>query len=126
MYLENEGGHNCHYCHPGSYADQEGMALCTPCEVMHYQPAAGKTDCKKCPEDLQLTITGAVSCHNNCQPGTVSPHNDNHCEKCRPGTYQPGGGAMSCIECRVGEYQSASGEVKCIRAEPGTPFCNRI
>ena len=110
----------CHKCHPGSYSDKMGTANCIPCKVMKYQPVAGKRSCLDCPPYKKMTITGAVSCNNNCKPGTISPHNNNKCENCKPGRFQPGAGAMLCMDCRLGWYQNKPGQVKCIQAKPGT------
>ena len=66
-----------------------------------------------------LHITGAVSCSGSCEPGTVSPDNNNKCEKCPPGQYQAGSGATSCENCSLGHYQPESGAISCIESEPG-------
>ena len=109
----------CHKCHPGSYSDKDGTAECIPCKVMTFQPVAGKHSCMDCPPYKKMTVTGAVSCGNNCKPGTISPHNNNQCEDCKPGTFQPGSGAMICTKCWLGWYQNIPGKAKCIQAEPG-------
>ena len=111
--------HFCHKCHPGSYTNKKGTAICTPCPVNTYQGAAGKDGCLDCPPDIVMTIQGAVSCSNNCRPGTISLHNNNRCESCQPGRFQPGGGATSCMPCPLGWSQPNSGQIECIRAEPG-------
>ena len=86
---------------------------------MTHQPEKGKTKCLACPEEANSQIEGAVSCNGNCQAGSVSPGNNNKCEKCPPGQYQAGAGATTCNKCDLGYYQPNSGATSCIQANAG-------
>ncbi|XP_071107671.1 uncharacterized protein [Haliotis cracherodii] len=91
-------------CGAGKYLNVTSRS-CIPCPLGTFLPTAGTTtQCRLCPTGRTTTMTGATQEANcdlvDCQPGYFRKENQG-CQACGKGFYQPSRGQTSCIKCDV-------------------------
>ncbi|XP_048248757.1 sushi, von Willebrand factor type A, EGF and pentraxin domain-containing protein 1-like isoform X2 [Haliotis rufescens] len=91
-------------CGAGKYLNVTSRS-CIPCPLGTFLPTAGTTtQCRLCPTGRTTTLTGATQEANcdlvDCQPGYFRKENQG-CQTCGKGFYQPTRGQTSCIKCDV-------------------------
>jgi hypothetical protein len=100
----------CKACIAGTYKDDIGSQVCTPCGLNYYLSTTGATSqtlCQECPPTTYSSspIASARSACI-CNAGYTGAGGDD-CTACIPGTYKIDRGSDGCTDCDAGFYSTA-------------------
>ncbi|XP_067673802.1 uncharacterized protein [Haliotis asinina] len=121
-------------CAAGKYLNVTSRS-CIACPLGTYLPTAGTTQqCRQCPTGKTTTLTGSTQEANcdlvDCEPGYFRKENQG-CQPCGKGYYQPTRGQTSCIKCDVNtttliSVTNATSKNQCIDDCPEGKGYNRL
>lgn len=112
----------CIACKPGSFFNTNTYPFrCTPCPGGSFQPASGKTSCRKCQNGWQSNSqrTACIQCKAGSYFESSSAFG--RCATCAGGTFQPLKGKTKCMKCKQG-WESNWSRTSCKPCQPGTFF----
>jgi len=103
----------------------EVLQRCTECPLGTYRTVNVQDFCTLCPLDFITSTTAAVTqaqCNvANCSAGTYLNENDNTCEPCPRGEYQPMKWQTQCRQCPIGTttlQEGGASQSACVRSCP--------
>eukprot|EP00900_Chrysochromulina_parva_P004319 jgi/Chrpa1/13889/Chrysochromulina_OHIO_Genome00024570-RA len=133
----------CRACLPGSYAAQNGKAICDLCPRGKFTSTSNSTACQPCRSGyvceegasasqpcpggthanqtvLNLTgYLGSLSECIDCPVGTSCSVGSAVAVPCAPGTYNNESRQETCLKCAPGSFQELAGQTSCIPCTPG-------